>query len=138
VLPPQQQGLLQLNRQTRQEAIQLYYKENEFEWHFNDFDMDLWINWCQSSRDRKKSNTIYKFRGKATWANILHWFKGFYDNKAPSVAPRKDRLEGDVDAIARLFMIIKRLKKLSVGWEEIGQQLECMHLALAAVVEDWE
>ena len=137
--PPQQPGLLQVSRQIRQEAIDIYYQENLFRWRLRNYNADRYIRWCQSSLSRYLANDelCFKIVEGSKWENILQWLEADYLDIAPSLAIDENEPYGHITAVSRLFEMAHNLRMLGLSWEQVKQQLETVRLALAAVDPMW-
>ena len=79
---PEQPGLLQVNKQVRSEALDIYYKKNTFRWCVHDYDASMYIKWCHSFRHRRYGHNVWHNHGKRQWSNLLRWLQAVYENKA--------------------------------------------------------
>lgn len=136
--PPPQPALLQLNRQVRDEAIQIYYQENCFRWIIASYDAGKLIAWCASSKHRSTAKMLLCNSGTCSWANLLVWLKAFLDQKAPGLGSSDSgKTTGMNTAAAKLFVLAKNLRRQALPWHRVKAQLEVVREALAAVSEEW-
>ena len=139
---PAEPSLLQVNKQIRKEAIQLYYKENVFCWRIRAFDARHYIAWCQSSQLRHSAQCRYTLTGPRNWNNVLHWLEALFKNEcnaprmlasgavAPSIAPGATMAK-----LARLVMKMKLKQQLK--WEAIKANLELVHKVICELDQRW-
>jgi hypothetical protein len=66
-----QPRLLQTNKQVRNEALDLYYKENIFNWRVQHYDALAYLKWCRSSPHRQDACVTWHFHGKRRWDNLF-------------------------------------------------------------------
>ena len=141
--PPPQLVLLQVNRQMRNEAIKIYYTQNEFNWVIHACDASNYIKWSNSSRFRQMSNISLSFCGHRNWANLLRWIQAAYHGESPgprcSTEDESDEVvESDVMALQQAFDMMRILKSHQMSWDQVVQCFEHMHKALKATDPGWE
>ena len=136
--PPPQPALLQVNRQIRSEARQMYYRENNFVWFINDYDCGTFIRWSQSSERRKHANHIWKMGGLCVWENVLQWLEAIYYNRVDGPAWHGEERVGDSAAVVHLMEAVRSMGwDQGLSWMEVKANLQHMRRALAAISQDW-
>jgi hypothetical protein len=140
--PPEQPGLLQVNRQLRNETVNIYYQENEFRWDIRDFNADKYIGWFGSSKHRRKAKCLWRNRGIRGWRNILRWLEAIYNRQAygPNEVAVQGKGEGEGSrVVATLINMMTRMKnEEGLSWEQVKRHLEDMHKMFAAISSKWE
>ena len=135
----EQPALLQVNRQIRTEAINIYYHENEFLWLVEDFDATATAMWQQSSEARAQASHIFEFEGRRVWDNLFKWLKAFYSDETSGIGPVRLEQGGAevVVAASHMFEVVRELRSQGREWEHIRPILECMRKAVGAYDAPW-
>jgi hypothetical protein len=134
---PEQPSLLQTNRQVRAEASDIYYKENEFVWCIEDFNVEAFVAWSESSRATKRSTLVMRLDGKPTWANLVWWLGVYCTRKAQGLGFSEEDVHPMVTAAEQLFKLASNLAKKGLRWEEIKPNLELMREAFGNYDVEW-
>jgi hypothetical protein len=142
--PPNEPGLLQVNRQIRQETCRLYYTQNKFLWSIWAYNADIHIKWCRSSPFRLRSSTAYIFIGPRNWENIVRWLEAVYNKRGcprlPGPLPRREGrpASSPMGGVAvQLFQIMWEMKKEQRSREQIRGSLEHVHEVLRIEDTRW-
>lgn len=133
---PGQPALLQVNSQIRQEAIQIYYRENRSKWEIYAFNADDYMNWYQSSPHRANAKLSLVLDGPLNWDNLLRWIEAWFEGKGRGLVGGEAQ-SSRAGATEGFFLLAKRLKRQGLSWEQIKGNLDLMHAALCAVNKEW-
>jgi hypothetical protein len=137
-LPPSQPGLLQVNRQLRKEASEIYYKENIFRFEIRGFNIDTLLEWSRSSPHRQHATLGLRFDRTILWKNLLKWLKAYYDIELRDMGHFTDYLHNSIRAAARMFEVVQKSGDKGLSWEEVEVNLEMWHKVLAAENPKWQ
>lgn len=75
---PPEPPILGVNRKFRGEASSIFYEENVFLWHIENFDASLLCKWSKQYYHRGKMTINIINEGKPTWSNLLSWLRAYY------------------------------------------------------------
>lgn len=136
-LPP---GLLQVNRQIRAEAYQIYYLENNFGFTIRDYDASTLIRWCKvfTSIEHQK-RCMLNIAPSTNFDNLLVWLRVFFERKCGGIEVGKPG-EGNrnVEAAASLFEMTARMQQIKgMSWSEVKELLEAARQGFAALDPAW-
>lgn len=137
-----QPAVLQLNRQIRSEAKQIYYQENNFYWALWANNAEKYIAWCTTSKQRRNAKCKWKLRGPRNWANLLKWLEAFYNGecRAPSYCNEQmgRTKTGKTAATARLLLLTKKMKlDQKLEWKDVRGNLELVHESFCVLDRKW-
>jgi hypothetical protein len=136
VIPPEP-GLLGVNKQIRQEASKIYYKENTFKGHIFHFDATLYLRWRSLSRfELCHSRCKWKVRSSHNFENLKAWLKSdFEDNEQDLGLTLREDGKPTVDI--GVFDLMRKLKDEGKSWEQIELLLEPVFSILIATDKRW-
>ena len=138
--PPTEPALLSVCRQTREEAIGIYYQENTFGFDIDDFDISGFQRWWTTHK-RYNPRFLWHLSPSPTWGTLLGWLEAYFKDELPGLSvDDQDRERYDSMTITGeiLFTIVWRLKRHSwMRWEEVLAVLEDVHEILRLNTEDW-
>lgn len=143
-LPPSSPALLQVSRQIRNEAKEIYHKENLFSFRIDDFDATTCIKWCASAHERYRSNHRWQLRkmgsGENRWVNLLNWLEAFYNRRCggPATADNYKPSSDHNVAVYQMFKMVRNMRRASgFTWESTREQLELMYVAMVSLRPQW-
>lgn len=121
--------LLQANHQIRHEAASIYFLENIFFVHFEDFDPALGEAFRdhpfakQYARAMVRSGKLWAivWPPRMNWANLLHWLKGYHDFELP--APHASHCFEIAKVAGHAFVVVEAMRQ-KMSWDEILVVLE--------------
>jgi hypothetical protein len=73
-----QPALLRVNRNIRNEAAKIYYRENAHVWYSRNLNAMVFLRWQDSYKTRRRAQVKSQLRGKAVWANLLEWLEAYF------------------------------------------------------------
>ncbi|KAI5359864.1 hypothetical protein Slin15195_G117250 [Septoria linicola] len=84
--PPQEPAMLRVNRQTRHEALGIYYQENHFRFDMHNFDARAYTNWIQAKPIiRGRLQVWFKLylitSSELAWKNLMAWLEAIHVRK---------------------------------------------------------
>lgn len=145
----QEPALLTTCKEIRQEAVTLFYCENEFEIEMIDWNIINFLKWdkilaaalgdgdnfdCARGRTRCVGPS-----DDPNWANLHHWMKEYYHDNTVLEQTEPSSLcsgeETDVYVVASMFVVLNNMK--SKTWEEMEGILKEFRVVLAKVDERW-
>ncbi|KAF7194813.1 hypothetical protein HII31_03834 [Pseudocercospora fuligena] len=127
-------AVLQVNRQMREEAWSIYYKQNQFIFNMWAMDARTLVKWCQVSPRRSMANIVLSFDGRYVemwtyarqwwWPALLFWLEQFYYGKCVGLSPRDTGYQfKTLDYAAAMFDYVRGLSEEEY-WPCIRQKLE--------------
>ena len=119
-----QPGLLQVNRQLRKEASDIYYEENIFRFEIRGLNIDTLLEWSRSSPRRQHATIDLRFDGTIFWTDLLKWLKAYYDFEPRDMGDLTDCPHSLIRTAARMFDIVQTLRDNGLSWEEVEEHLE--------------
>ena len=128
-------GVLQVNRQLRSETVDIYYKENTFNFYIHHYSPEGLMKWCGSSEARlrcKKNFHFVNYRDMV-WTNLLKWLRAYYHHRVTGIGLPANYSSGTDVAAARLFEMVYKWRAQGLTIEAVEERLEEMHLVLAAM-----
>lgn len=130
-----QPSLLQVNCQTRFEATEIYYKENMFCWHIDNFDSKLFRKWQASFTARREARLAFILNGAPDFKNLMEWLEAYSEGECTGVGQLVEEGDkGQSDVAAEMFAIVDT-KDLS--WSQAKQVLNCMRTAVGVYNSAW-
>lgn len=134
--------LLRVSRQIRDETMQIYYKENTFEWTALSFDAKDYLAWIQALPARKHTSCSWTLGGAPNWNNLQRWLKAYHEGKSVRlrpVDPKTVPIQVRWTAIAAfLFDSVRVMGKQGLSWADIAANLGMTRSALCVLDERWE
>ena len=140
VVPP---SLLATCRQVRSEAIKIYHSENKFSINAPDCDVDLYIKWHNhfSQYWAKQASWALgiNLSGRASWTGLMKWLEwAFKRNSCAQFTPASlQKSDGVRRVTISAHRICARAKQAGRLWEDVKEDLDDFHAALAAANADW-
>lgn len=137
---PSQPALLQTNRQTRSEAILIYYS-NSFRFSLYAFDAAPYITWCASSEQRRYARCRWSLDGPRNWMNLQCWLETYHRRECFGVGLSAQNMAqsktGRVIVVRKFFQLVSVKHQQGSPWEEISKELEIVHEIICAVDPRW-
>ncbi|KAK5701610.1 hypothetical protein LTR97_004426 [Elasticomyces elasticus] len=134
---PIEPALMRVCRQTREEALAIYHKENSFVFDIDENDARNLINWCKSASRRKNSEIAFEVGHSQNWENLMAWAAATFRREC--VAPPLIYPDGDtaVPAAVHVLEVASQLKDCSVTWPAAEAVLMQMRKAMAVENPAW-
>jgi len=127
-------GLLQLNKQTREEGSKMFYLENEFRFHIRDFDCTLLRRWVRSNKLRRDASMYIVVNPSNHWSNLKIWLRHAYLDRRLAIGapmePSTPRTEY-MYAMCQFFRVVLRESHAGASWESVERHLEDLRYAMA-------
>ena len=134
-----QPAILRVNRQIRQEAISIYYSENEFRINIIDLNGNAMIPFRRLMLRYRSRNRCGNFRLLAkqstNWSNLKIWLRAFYDNCGLACGKISGKSANGRTIAAAFRMVLFARERRS--WKEVEHSLEAFHDAVAAQNPAW-
>ncbi|KAK4610580.1 hypothetical protein CLAFUW4_14139 [Fulvia fulva] len=134
---PTEPGLLRTCREIRHEASDIYFKEDFFLVHMENYEAGQLIRWSLKLGRHLRAHLKFRFHGlnAGSWSNLLVWLEAYNKGEAPGMALREHR-STHVTAV-RMFEIVRKQTEKNVPWVEIASILEDIKVALGASGVAW-
>ncbi|KAK4549874.1 hypothetical protein LTR36_005175 [Oleoguttula mirabilis] len=133
--PPSEPALLRVHKQMRAEARAIYYKENTFRFHVNDFDITAVLRWYAVSATHRKCHHHYIISSSHDWPRLLAWLQAYYDGLCRSIGERRDN---QACVVHSLFGMVREMKgEQALTWQQVAKNLEYVHQGLVATQSGW-
>ena len=135
-----QPALLQVNRQVRQEALSIFYRENQFVWHILDYRAKEYIKWSRSSAHRRRARYGFQCTGRLRRMNLLRWLEAVYKDQADCPGGTKTAarpaggtvLEHEA-VVYRLFKMVRSMRdRRGLTWEQVRSNIDHVRGMLAS------
>ena len=117
---PYEPDLLHVSRQIRTEALDIYYQENTWAFHIQDFDATLYLAWCRASTHKRDANIRFWLKGDdPSWANFMSLVEAYYHDECCVPEPYcpievkddDERFSDKTEVWMRLFDIVDTYKR---------------------------
>jgi hypothetical protein len=145
-------GLLEVNRQIRQETLEIYYSRNTFLIRIVDHDAvpiiparERFLLYDKSPKTlpNNKFRISYIVSGHCDWSILQAWVKAEFNLKsAGTTGPewystlRRNRFSKNTRGLRGLFAIIHALKKSQVAWEVVEGMFPGFQAVVSAVDDE--
>lgn len=103
---PSPPTLLEVSRQIRAEAIEIYYHENRTVWLIRDLDAAAYTRWQRATAARLNETIEIIMHGKAVWKNLVVWLQAFYEGHVSGVGSSGDNVLPMVKIAAQMFDVV--------------------------------
>lgn len=133
--------LLQCCSQILEEATEIYYYDNKFQFHIQDNDATVYIRWCAVDACRGACEVSCQITPSTNWLNLVVWLKAVYHHQCCGLSARPSGGEfagGNVEVLSHIFSMMKHLRDAPfVSWQLAESILQDAHNALTASDPDW-
>ncbi|KAK5127464.1 hypothetical protein LTR85_006803 [Meristemomyces frigidus] len=123
--PPEEPALLATCRQVRQESLNIYWKENNFEIEVRDYLAAFYARWCTKSKDKSDSkyNCTHTFTllGRINWWNLKAWLRACYNKECRGLDA--DNANEEMAVAAHLFDIVESMSE-KCSWYQVAEVLK--------------
>jgi hypothetical protein len=121
--------VLRVNKQVHSEALEIFYKSNNFEVTIPDFDSSTLVKLCHKTLALKQQgiqnfSITFHFVGQPNWLNLRKWVECYFKNPSllyilpPSKTGMRQRtLMGDI--IGTMFATAGLMRKASCKWIDV-------------------
>ena len=137
--PTKEPGWLRTCRQTRQEAVGIYYQENQFVFRIDNFNAGACLKWTEQSKLHLHASTGYVVSHSTNWANLVKWLKAFWGRKFQGLKEKYNapKLKEKYTAAA-MFSLVRKMRGVpGMQWEKIEEVLEVVHFTLKLQNSKW-
>ena len=134
---PAEPALLQTCRRVRSEALDIYYKENEFRFIIEEFEASHYIEWCQISDNKRLAYRTFVILPSTNWIKLKMWMKSYYHGECGAPVISLDTSQCNEDVVVHMSSLVRRAVTDGISWESVDFMLECVHKSLAATNTEW-
>lgn len=139
VQPPPEPGILHVNRQTRQEALAIYYHENHFRFDMYDLNASAYMRWVRAEPVmRGRLSVWFKLyiptSPDLAWQNLMLWMEAIHSRRVAH-GPSSRRFPGKRAfriVVGEMKEMVEALKQQGLGWAQILKCLESSKRMLIA------
>ncbi|KAK4549860.1 hypothetical protein LTR36_005161 [Oleoguttula mirabilis] len=124
VRPPEEPALLATCRHIRNEALGIFWKENNFEILVCDFAASFYIKWCgvskKTSDSRYNSTHTFTLSGDIDWWYLKNWLRAFFEGECHCFDA--ENANKDMAAAAYLFDVVAEMRD-HCSWNQVDAVL---------------
>jgi len=117
---PTEPSFLRTCRLIRQEALAIWYQENNFVFNIKDHDACKHIEWCNSGAKRMDAAFCFNLSRSHNWPNLMIWVKAYYHDQCRMPGP----VVGVEHKVQRIFSLVHKLRDCKVSWHMVKAILE--------------
>ncbi|KAK5731994.1 hypothetical protein LTR17_010947 [Elasticomyces elasticus] len=134
---PIEPALVRVCRQTRDEALAIYHKENVFVFDINENNARNLINWCKSALRRKDGEIAFEVAHSQNWSNLAVWARAVFEGKCDMPELSRGSGHGSDPAAYHVLEVVSKFKECHIGWETVDAVLKQLRMALAVGNRMW-
>lgn len=147
---PVEPGLLRTCFEIRDDAQQIWLRENTFNFDVEELDTTQYRRWCRASPCKRDANITYDLSEPASpfWDALCPWLRAFFYRECGGIPLYPSPVKGSrIDAAACLFEMVSQMrhqmeegreKPTAMHWERTLKLLVPMRAALSVSDDLWD